>query len=82
MNLNPSSYAKAIIGSVLAGLTTAQLAWQSDQFLDTGEWIGVAISALAVFAGVFGMPNKPTADATAVVGVEVSAKESDTKYLP
>lgn len=82
MDLNPATYVKAIAGSVLAGLTTAQVAWQSGQFIDTGEWIGVGIAVLTVFAGVFGLPNKPSSDTTAVVGVEVSAKETDTRYLP
>jgi hypothetical protein len=59
MDWNPATYAKAIIGSVLSALGTAQLAWQGDHLVDTGEWIGIAISALAVFAGVFGLPNKP-----------------------
>lgn len=73
MDLHPATYAKAIIGSVLAGLTTAQLAWQSGQFIDTGEWMGVAISTLTVFAGVFGLPNKASSNTTATVGIEVKA---------
>lgn len=76
MSLQPATYAKAIIGSVLAGLGTAQVAWQSDHFIDVGEWMGVAISVLTVFAGVFGLPNKATSTSTAVVGVEVTAADA------
>lgn len=81
MSLQPATYAKAIIGSVLAGLGTAQVAWQSDQFIDTGEWMGVAISVLTVFAGVFGLPNRASATNTAVVGVEVSATDHSKPAL-
>lgn len=75
MDWNPATYAKAIIGAVLSGLTTAQLAWQGDHLVDTGEWIGIGISVLAVFAGVFGLPNKAADSATATVQVDVAAKQ-------
>lgn len=76
MDLHPATYAKAIIGSILAGLGTAQVAWQSERFIDTGEWMGVAISTLTVFAGVFGLPNKASSNTTATVGIEVKAEDN------
>lgn len=71
MDWNPATYAKAIIGAVLAGLGTAQVAVQDD-IINTQEWIGISIAVLTVFAGVFGLPNKNSNTATATVSVDVA----------
>lgn len=50
-------YAKAIVGSLLAGLG-ALLTALADGSVQTAEWVTVAIAALTALAGVWGVPNR------------------------
>lgn len=77
--MRPQEYAKAIIGAVLAGLTTAQVAWQSERIIDTGEWIGVAVAVFTVFAGVFGLPNAAKRDVVSQQTVTVETTQVDVE---
>lgn len=57
------TYAKAIVGSILAGLTaagTAVAALQPGQHVTAGGYIAIAIAVVATFAGVYAVPNAPT----------------------
>ena len=53
---DPPSYAKAIVGGLIAGLTTAAAAAQ-DGFTVT-EIIGTVLAAVTGFSGVFWTTNK------------------------
>ena len=60
------TYAKAVVGALIAGLTALGAAVQTGSIGDvtTGQWITVALAVLGTFAGVFAVPNttlKPTA---------------------
>lgn len=50
--------AKAIVGGVLAALGAAQVAL-ADGSVSVSEWITVAIAAISVAGGVYGVTNKP-----------------------
>lgn len=54
--MRPQEYAKAIAGAVLAGLGALYLGL-SDGVVTAQEWVGVAQTSLATFAGVWGIPN-------------------------
>jgi surface antigen len=53
---DPPQYAKAIVGGVVAGLSSAGLAAQ-DGFT-VQEWIGIALATVTGFATVFWVKNK------------------------
>jgi len=53
---DPSKYRKAIMGGVLAGVTTAATA-SVDGFTTPELW-GVAAAIVTVFVGVFGVTNQ------------------------
>lgn len=52
----PGQQAKAIFGGVLAGLTSLGTA-VADGMVSAGEWVGIAIAAVATFGAVFGVGN-------------------------
>lgn len=56
MTVKPSRYAKAIIGTAIAGLGSASVALE-DGAISGQEWITVAIVTLTAAAAVFGIPN-------------------------
>lgn len=49
-------YAKAIIGSLIAGLSTLS-ADLADGSLSPIEWVGVAIAALVALGAIWGVPD-------------------------
>jgi hypothetical protein len=49
--------AKALIGGLLAGLTALGTAL-TDERVTGAEWVGVAVAALVVLAGVYRTPNE------------------------
>lgn len=51
-------YAKAIIGALIAGLTTLG-AVLADGTVHPAEWTAVAVSALTTLVGVHQVPNRP-----------------------
>jgi hypothetical protein len=51
-------YAKAVAGAAVAGLSAYGTAL-ADGTVTSGEWVGVALAAVAAGAAVFGVPNKP-----------------------
>lgn len=53
-----SSYAKATVGAVLAGLTAAATAL-GDNSISGQEGVTIAIAVVTVFGGVFATTNKP-----------------------
>lgn len=53
----PAKYRKAIMGAVLAGVTSAATA-SFDGFTGPEYW-GIAVAVVSVFVGVFGVTNKP-----------------------
>lgn len=55
--LRPEEYLKAIVGAVLAGLTTLATALVDDG-VTAQEWISVLLSIVATFTLVFRVPNK------------------------
>jgi hypothetical protein len=50
------TYAKAIVGGLVAGLTALGTA-ALDNGVTLSEWCGVAVAALGTFGGVFGVSN-------------------------
>ncbi len=57
--MKPVEYLKAIVGGVLAGLTSAGVAL-SDGHITAAEGVMIATAAVLSFAAVFGIPNSPT----------------------
>lgn len=55
-----NAYMKAIVGALIAALTALGAAY-TDGGVSPSEWIVVATAALTTFAGVWAVPNKPTA---------------------
>lgn len=53
-------YAKALMGAVLAGLGSLEVALVDDA-VTTVEWIRVAIATVATGGLVWGVPNEPKA---------------------
>lgn len=54
--MKPNEYRKAIVGGLLAALTSLATA-MANEGVSPVEWIGVAIAALATFGSVFGVSN-------------------------
>jgi len=52
------TYAKAIVGALIAGLTALLPAFD-DGAVTTAEWLVVGIAALGAFGVVWAVPNKP-----------------------
>lgn len=72
--MRPQEYAKAIIGAVLAGLAVVGTAL-TDGSVSPAEWVDVAVAALTVFAGVFGLPNAAKQDVVAQRTITVSTEQ-------
>lgn len=51
------AYGKAIVGALVAGLGTLQLALPDG--ITVYEWISVAVTTLVAFGAVWQVPNKP-----------------------
>jgi len=60
-----NAYAKAIVGSVIAGLGSLQLALM-DAVISGAEWVTVASVTLAAFALVWAVPNASTPEPVVV----------------
>lgn len=56
--MKKETMAKAVIGGVLAALGATQVAL-ADGHVSATEWITVAIAAITVAGGVFGVTNRP-----------------------
>lgn len=50
-------YAKAITGALVAGLTAIGTAL-TDNAVTPGEWVTVALAAVAAFGAVWAVPNR------------------------
>lgn len=55
-------YAKAIVGSLVAGLTALGTAL-ADDVVTRLEWVGVAVALLSAAGLVYAVPNKPAVKA-------------------
>ncbi|WP_294567641.1 hypothetical protein [uncultured Arthrobacter sp.] len=51
-------YAKALIGALVAGLSSLYQALDHDQLVTAQEWVAVVMSTLVGLAAVFALPNK------------------------
>lgn len=59
--MKPAEYAKAIVGAVVAGLTSLAAAMDSTG-ITGAEWVGIAVTTLATFGAVFQTPNADPLD--------------------
>lgn len=50
-------YAKAIVGSIIAGLGAAAAGMVGDMYIDPLEWIAVATAVLVALGAIWGTPN-------------------------
>jgi hypothetical protein len=53
--------AKAVVGALLAGLGSVGVAL-SDGHVTATEWVVTAVAVVTALAGVWAVPNAPTAD--------------------
>ena len=57
--MQPATIAKAIVGTLAAGLGALATALTDGQITPV-EWVTVAASAVTAAGAVFGVPNKPS----------------------
>lgn len=50
-------YSKAIVAAVVTGLSTLEIAYQSGNSINGGEYISAAIATLVALGAVFGTTN-------------------------
>lgn len=55
--MNPTVYAKALVGALVAGLGSLYQALDNDA-VTRQEWVAVALAVLASLAVVYGVPNR------------------------
>lgn len=55
--MNPSEYAKAITGAIVAGLTALGVGL-ADGTMTPAEWVAVALAVAVTFGGVYAVPNR------------------------
>lgn len=55
--MTPTTYAKAILGALIAGLGALATAL-TDEKVTSGEWVAVAIAALTALGVVYAVPNQ------------------------
>lgn len=53
-----STYAKAVVAALTAGLGAMATAAQDD-VISTGEWVAIAIAALGALGVTWAVPNRP-----------------------
>lgn len=56
--MTPSTYAKAVIGALIAFLTALGTAL-TDGGISPSEWIAAVVAALVALSAVYAIPNKP-----------------------
>ena len=58
--MEPREYAKAIVGGITAGLTSAIGGITPDGSMSTVDWLTVVLSVVTVAGAVFTTPNRPS----------------------
>lgn len=57
---------KCVVGAAVAGLTAYQVAFENDQVVTQGEWLGVVIAVFLALSAVYQIPDGPGEDNPAI----------------